>query len=126
MILRFSTIVWMILVVVAAFGLYMVKYQVQAVREEVIAQEKKLREERDSLHVVQAEWAYLSRPQRLETLSQKHLTLQPMEGAQISDITLLPGPDETRALAMSEGEAPSPATDHPSMITPAGAQVHAR
>jgi hypothetical protein len=90
MILRPSTIVWMVVWVIAAFGLYMVKYQVQAIKVEVAATEKQLREEKKSLHVLTAEWTYLNRPERLKFLSSKYLDLKPVKGQQLADFASLP------------------------------------
>jgi hypothetical protein len=90
MILRPSTILWMVVWVVAAFGLYMVKYKVQALKVEVAATEKQLREEKKNLHVLAAEWTFLNRPERLRTLSAKYLDVKPMHGQQLTDFVSLP------------------------------------
>lgn len=83
-------VLWMFLGVIAAFGLYTVKYRVQALKIEVAAAERQLREEKKSLHVLTAEWAYLNRPERLRTLSAKYLGIKPVEGKQLSDLASLP------------------------------------
>jgi len=88
--IRPSTIIWMVLWVVAAFGLYMVKYKVQAVRTEVASAERQLREEKKNLHVMTAEWTYLNRPERLRQLSAKYLDIKPMHGNQLADFASLP------------------------------------
>src|SRR5579871_4537084 len=87
---RFSTIVWMVLLVVAAFGLYMVKFRVQALKAEVGTTEQRLREEKKNLHVLTAEWTFLTNPERLRTLSDKYLTEKPTRGEQLADFTSFP------------------------------------
>ena len=77
MVSRISTIFWMILIVAAALGLYVVKYQVQSMQEELAKQENILRDEREALHVLEAEWAYLNKPQRLQQLADKYLATTP-------------------------------------------------
>ncbi len=89
MIFRFSNVIWLVGVVLAAFGLYMVKYQVQAVKEEVKVYEAQLKLEQEALHVAQAEWAYLNNPERLLALTEKYLSLEPLRGDQMVDVAML-------------------------------------
>ncbi len=74
----------------AIFGLYQVKYQVRDVKNKVKALEVQLVKERNSLHVLKAEWAYLNRPERLQHLSQKYFTMAPLSGTQLVDVKTLP------------------------------------
>lgn len=90
MIIRISTIIWMILLVVGVFGLYMVKYKVREVKAEVAATERQLAEEKRNQHVLDAEWTYLNRPERLKSLSAKYLDVKPMRGQQLADFVSLP------------------------------------
>jgi hypothetical protein len=46
--------------------------------------------ERESLHLLNAEWAYLNRPERLRTLADRHLDLAPMDSRQINAVRALP------------------------------------
>ncbi len=114
MVSRFSTLIWMILIVVAAFGLYGVKYRVQFLQEESVNLERTLREENEALHVLQAEWAYLNRPARLQALAREHLALNPVQGKQIAELESIPMQEE---LTVQPANAPSPsATESPPMI----------
>lgn len=88
--IRLSTILWVVMLITGACGLYMVKYKVQSVRAEVIATERQLAEEKRNMHVLTAEWAYLTRPERLRTLAGKYLNMQPMRGQQIAEFSSLP------------------------------------
>jgi len=88
--MRPSTILWMVLFVVAAFGLYMVKYRVQAIKTEVATTEKQLREEKKNMHVLEAEWTYLNRPERLRQLSAKYLDVKPAKAQQIAEFVTFP------------------------------------
>ena len=90
MTLRFSAVLWTVLLVVGVFGLYMVKYKVREVKAEVAATERVLSEEKHNQHVLTAEWAYLNRPDRLRALSQKYLNVKPIKGQQIADFVSLP------------------------------------
>jgi hypothetical protein len=87
---RVTYLVGMALFAAAAFGLYLVKYSVQNVKSEVIAREIELKNERESLHLLQAEWAYLTRPERITRLAELHLKLTPLRSAQITQVDGLP------------------------------------
>lgn len=89
---RLPILVWMFLLVAAALGLYGVKYKVQDVKDEVAALSQKLREEKEALHVLQAEWAYLNRPARLQALAGKHAGLIPLQSGQVAEVNMLPMP----------------------------------
>ena len=83
-------ILWMFMGVLAAFGLYMVKYKVQTLKAEVAVAEKQLREEKQNLHVLAAEWTYLNRPERIRQLAAKYLTTKPVQGEQLADFASVP------------------------------------
>lgn len=94
---RLSTVVWMLLFVASAFLLYMVKYQVQYLRQQVAETSRELEQERESLHVVQAEWAYLNRPERLQILAREYLASSEMTASQVADIQAIPFPRQLQA-----------------------------
>ena len=97
---RISTLVWMVVVVVAAFMLYKVKYQVQAIKTQVAETTRELEQEKQAMHVVAAEWAYLNRPERLERLAAKYLPSAEMTVGQIAEVEAIPFPN--RALASND------------------------
>jgi hypothetical protein len=80
----------MVLLVVGAFGLYMVKYRVQTIKHEVAQAEAQLADERKNLRVLEAEWTFLNRPERLRTLSEKYLDVKPLRGQQIAEFKNIP------------------------------------
>jgi hypothetical protein len=101
--IRPSTLVWVFVLALAFLGLYMVKFEVQSVREQVADATHQLEVERDALHVISAEWAYLSRPERLRSLAAKHLKMAPVQTPQLVAMDSLPErADATRFAAVSE------------------------
>lgn len=78
------------LLVFGACGVYMVKYKVQAIKKEVAVTERQLFEEKSNLHVLNAEWTYLNRPDRLKELTAKYLDIKPIRGQQIAEFSTLP------------------------------------
>jgi hypothetical protein len=87
---RLSNLLWMLFLVIGAFGLYMVKYKVQAVKTQVIATERQLNNETRNLQVLQAEWTFLNRPERLKLLAEKYLDVKPMRGQQLVEFSNIP------------------------------------
>ncbi len=87
--LRITSLIWMSCFAVAAFGLYMVKFSVQNLQRDVGVAEQALANEKESLHLLNAEWAYLNRPERLRALSQTHLDLVPLDSHRIENVSLL-------------------------------------
>lgn len=80
----------MVCVAVLAIGLYLVKYSVQDVQRDVATMKTDLAAEKESLHLLNAEWAYLNRPERLRQLADKHLNLEPMDSRQINAMATIP------------------------------------
>ncbi|MDE3060973.1 MAG: hypothetical protein KGJ06_08170 [Pseudomonadota bacterium] len=95
--MRRSTVIWMLVIVIAAFSLYRVKYEVQSLKAQVAATTRELETEKEGLHVASAEWAYLNRPQRLEQLAQKYLPAADMTASQIADVQAIPFPAQMQA-----------------------------
>lgn len=102
--MKLSTLVWMLVIVVASFMLYKVKYQVQAVKNEIAATSRELEREREALHVVNAEWAYLNRPQRLQVLASKYLASTDLTVNQIAEVEEIPFPNQSQAVVTSAKE----------------------
>lgn len=102
--MRVSLVIWLIVVTAVAVGLYHVKYEVQRLEAELDQVNREIRQEREALHVLEAEWSYLNRPRRLARLAEKHLDMRPLQPEQIIRIEQLP-PRVTRP----EGEAPAAA-----------------
>mgnify|MGYP000990050816 CR=1 FL=1 len=91
----------MVCVAVLAIGLYLVKYSVADVQREVATLKTQLASEKESLHLLNAEWAYLNRPDRLRQLADRHLDLEAIDSRQINQVAVLP-------VAATYDEAPSP------------------
>ena len=94
---RLSSLVWMLVIVVAAFLLYMVKYQVQSLQVQIAETSRQLEAEKEALHVAAAEWAYLNRPDRLRLLASKYLASSEMTVGQVTDIQAIPFPRQLEA-----------------------------
>ena len=94
---RLSTLIWMLVIVVAAFLLYEVKYEVQSLKSQVAETSHRLEAEKEAMHVVAAEWAYLNRPQRLQQLAAKYLASSEVTVDKVADIQAIPFPTQAQA-----------------------------
>lgn len=94
-----ATLLCFILAVAVGFGLFHVKYKVQALEDELTRLNAQIVHEQEQLHVLRAEWAYLNRPERLEDLNGRFLGLGPLMPAQLGRIDGLPlrAPEKTPA-----------------------------
>lgn len=101
------TILWLVLAAVSGVVLYQVSYRVAALEVELARVNRQILRERDTIHVLEAEWSYLNDPARLADLVQRHLALQPLTPAQmvaIEDLPL-PLPPLTADAGATDGEA---------------------
>ncbi len=89
MTVRFSFLWLLVFALVSAFGVYGVKYKVQALKAQTMQAERSLRDEKRNLHVLAAEWTFLTRPERLQRLSEKYLALQAATPRQLADLETL-------------------------------------
>lgn len=88
--IRASLVIWLIVAAAVAVGLYQVKYEVQRLEEQLGELRGQIREDREALHVLEAEWSYLNRPARLARLAKAHLDLRPMKPKQVAAVSQLP------------------------------------
>ena len=69
---------------------YSIKYETLFYVEQVAKLKSKVQRERDALAVLQAEWQFLDRPDRLQAAADEHLDLQPMKIQQLARLSDLP------------------------------------
>lgn len=92
--------------VLAAAALFWTSQTVQKAQDRLEKVAHDLAREQETLHVLRAEWDYLNRPERIESLALKHLNMQP-SGVQ--------------TLISSAGDIPPPAlpeTDTVAVVVP--------
>lgn len=100
-----TTLTWVMFILPVALGLFYVKHIVENLEEDLSALEKSIATDADEVHVLRAEWAYLSRPERVQKLAGTYLDLEPASGAQIADVKAIPFPKEEVAVLSSWSSA---------------------
>ena len=102
---RSFTLITLCVLIVVSYGLYNLKYEVEDLQDHANALRGQMDEDRRAIKVLEAEWAYLSRPDRLQTLSQKFLVLEPTVARQVGDLA------DLRLKPMDHLLAPEPTLD---------------
>jgi hypothetical protein len=94
--IRLGTLFWLVLVSATGFAMFGVKYQVQALEDELARTNRSTAAEEHELRVLEAEWAFLTRPATLEAMNRQFLSLGPIATKQLhttaADIPLRPPP----------------------------------
>ncbi len=94
--IRLPTLFWLLIVSTAGFAMFAVKYEVQSVADQVARTVRQADDTEREIRVLDAEWAYLNRPDALAKMSQRLLSLGPIATKQlrtnIADIPMRPVP----------------------------------
>jgi len=133
---RLGAVFWLIVVLVAGFATFKVKYAVQDLEDQLNRVRRHTIAEQQEIRVLNAEWTYLTQPERLADLNRRFLGLAPIAPKQlqrsIADIPLRPPaapapPDELVDVALdaSPGPAASPTPADALPVVPAAPQPQA-
>ena len=96
--------VWVSLATGAVAAMFHITFEVEQLEARLHDLNRAIVREQETTHVLQAEWSYLNRPQRLESLSRELLPSHaPVESGQFVTFARLPKRDAN----------PSPAVDAP-------------
>jgi hypothetical protein len=76
--------------ILAASFVYKIKFDSTLQAERLARLRGELRQERDAIAALRAEWARLDNPGRLQALAQRHLPLRPIDARQFDDFSRLP------------------------------------
>jgi hypothetical protein len=98
------------MLVFAAAYVYRIKMESTERTERVLRLRAEIREQRDAIAVLRAEWAKLDAPLRLQGLAERHLSLKPLNATQYDSLKSLP-------------ERP-PSLVRPGEPDPIGAMIH--
>jgi hypothetical protein len=121
---RLATLFWLIMVSATGFAMFAVKYQVQALADELAQTAKRAANTEHEIRALDAEWAYLNRPEALGQMNQRYLSLVPIATKQLrtslADIPMRPVPPPPPAAPPVEAVAANGAAA--AMAAPAPAQ----
>ncbi len=76
--IRIGTLIWFALAALAGYAMFEIKYEVVALEEKLALRNQEILSHQESIHILRAEWTYLTDPARLADLAERHLTLHPV------------------------------------------------
>ncbi len=80
---RILNIILVGLLVASAIGVYSIKYESTLQAEKVAKLRRSIEAEHRAIEALRAEWAFMSQPERVGDMAQRHLDLVPMKITQI-------------------------------------------
>jgi hypothetical protein len=89
-VIRLVHLFWIGVVALAAALVFNVSHDVQALKDERSRLAAAIRHEHETLRVLEAEWAFLNQPARLEALARRHTELRATAPEQIIALDALP------------------------------------
>lgn len=78
-----STSLFFVLSLILGCILFKVKHEVVEIEQKISKITQQIQREKESIHILKAEWSHLNEPQRLKNLAQKFLDITPMKTNQI-------------------------------------------
>ncbi len=84
--IRHTTVLFLLLAGALSVALFSIKYRVQDLEQELTRLNKSIYRERQSIHVLKAEWSYLNNPQRLGELARRLLGMGPVKPSQLATL----------------------------------------
>ncbi len=113
---RFA-VTWMFVVTCAALAVFYVSQTVAHLERELAFQQRTILQHQEAIHVLEAEWSYLNRPERISLLAERFLALAPLSAdhvVSLNDLPQRPEPgdtDEVPGLPIAGGQGlAAPAT----------------
>jgi hypothetical protein len=88
--MRTATIFWLGLAGLLGAGLFHLKYDVQSLEKHLSGLNADIVRNQEAIHVLEAEWSYLSQPERLQKLAAKRFELVPVTPVHIVTFGDLP------------------------------------
>lgn len=117
----FGLVMWTTAAAITAYALFYVSYRVQNLEEQLAGVNREILKEQETIHILEAEWSYLNRPERLQKLTEDLLPeMVPLDATQFVSMDAIP----FRAVDAPEGATADAQSDqtNPNFIKPAAHQ----
>jgi hypothetical protein len=88
--IRLAMTVGITLLALLAFGVYQGAAMTRAQESRLRELDRHIAAQRTRIKVLRADWAFLTKPDRLQALSEKYLALAPVSAAQFTHLASLP------------------------------------
>jgi cell division protein FtsL len=125
---RWLNVIAVLALLGSAVYAYRTKYETIFYAEQIAKLRNQNQRELDSIAVLQAEWAHLTRPTRIQSLAEQHLDLKQLTVDQIVQVTDLPDQPpkqdsiarKLELLGLGEGTSPAREGRNPAAATTPG------
>ena len=87
--IRRATFLTATMATVLGIGLFVVKYKVQDLEDELAMIDQQIVSERQTVHVLKAEWSHLNDPGRLKDLAERYLGMVPLDYQQYMSVGMV-------------------------------------
>jgi hypothetical protein len=114
--IRITTLLWIVLLMVAGGTVMRVSYQVRHVEKHVAELGRTAQQERQAIRVLGAEWDTLNDPRRIDGLAKRYLALEPtpiQRVVALEDIPLKPSDDQIARLLADQSKKTAKAPPAP-------------
>ncbi len=101
--IRVSTLIWVMLVALSGYAMFQVKSEVGRLDKRLATVNRQIADDREQIRTLNVEWATLTQPDRLETMSQHVLRLQPIRTYVLGTLDQPPLRDDAVAPAAPAG-----------------------
>lgn len=88
--IKLNTVIYFTLLAVVVSSIYLVENRVQHVRSQINKQVFEIRQFKQDIHVLHAEWSYLNKPERLRQLAAQRFTVEMPKPIQVTDVDAIP------------------------------------
>jgi hypothetical protein len=119
--IRPGTVLWLLVVITVGYAMFQVKYEVMQQEDALARINREIADTRDQIRVLDAEWSYLSQPNRLKRLASRYLDLFPISAAQIVELSAIPERPTAQPTPAANGATPAAAPPPQMMSSPAAA-----
>lgn len=104
--MRLATITALVLMFLLAYGVYHGGALARAEEARLKQIERQIAQEHAKIKVLKADWALLTKPERLQELAARHLALAPVAAAQFTQLASLPMRGQTPAPPVTLQDVP--------------------
>jgi len=121
--IKLSALFWLVMVSATGFAMFTVKYQVQSLADELARAVQRSDDTERDIRALDAEWAYLNRPDALASMNQRFLSLVPIATKQlrsgIAELPMrpVPPPSTPTETAVAGGTPVIPQVPPPALAT---------
>ena len=78
-----STLFLLLMAAVVSVALFVVKYRVQDLDDQMRSLTREIAETREGVHVLKSEWSHLNQPDRLRQLAGRYLEVGPLDAERV-------------------------------------------